>query len=82
MSIRAILGNAMIATGGYVPRPKPAALSAADITPPSTSEVLPASNIYMFQLADPYLLVGFTVPNWLRLVFFVIALICAPLLLA
>ena len=33
----------------------------------------------MFQLADPYLLVGFTVPNWLGLVFFVIALICGTI---
>lgn len=74
MTIRAILGNAMIATGGYVAT-KTAALSAADITTPATSEVLPKTSVYLFQLADPYLLVGFTVPNWLGIVFFVIALV-------
>lgn len=75
MTIRAMFGNAMIATGGYVAT-KAAALSAADITPPSTTEVVPQSSVYLLQLADPYLLVGFTVPNWLGLVFFVLALIC------
>ena len=75
MTIRAIFGNAMIATGGYVAT-KAAALSAADITPPSTTEVVPQSSVYLLQLADPYLLVGFTVPNWLGIVFFVLALIC------
>ena len=74
MTIRAILGNAMIATGGYVAT-KAAALSAADITPPSVVEVAPPTSVYLFQLADPYLLVGFTVPNWLGIVFFVIALV-------
>lgn len=74
MTIRAMFGNAMIATGGYVAT-KAAALSAADITPPSTTEVVPESSAYLLQLADPYLLVGFTVPNWLGIVFFVIALI-------
>lgn len=74
MTIRAIIGNGIIATGGYVAT-KAAALSAADITTPSTMEVLPPTKVYLFQLADPYLLVGFTVPNWLGIVFFVIALI-------
>lgn len=74
MTIRATIGNAIIATGGYAAT-KSAALSSADITPPSVVEVVPASNVYLFQLADPYLLVGFTVPNWLGIVFFVIALI-------
>lgn len=74
MTIRAIFGNAMIATGGYVAT-KAAALSAADITPPSTTEVVPQSSVYLLQLTDPYLLVGFTVPHWLGIVFFVIALV-------
>ena len=75
MTIRAAIGNTAIAAGGYVAT-KAAALSAADITPPSATEVVPVSNVYLFQLADPYLLVGFTVPNWLGIVFFVLALIC------
>lgn len=74
MTIRSIIGNSIIATGGYVAT-KAAALSAADITTPSTMEVLPPTKVYLFQLADPYLLVGFTVPNWLGIVFFIIALI-------
>lgn len=74
MTIRSIIGNGIIATGGYVAT-KAAALSAADITTPSTMEVLPPTKVYLFQLADPYLLVGFTVPNWLGIVFFIIALI-------
>lgn len=78
MTIRATIGNGLIATGGYVAT-KAAALSSADITPPSVVEVVPKSNVYLFQLADPYLLVGFTVPNWLGIVFFVIALICGTI---
>lgn len=74
MTIRAAFGNGIIAVGGYVAT-KAAALSAADITTPSVVEVVPKNNVYLFQLADPYLLVGFTVPNWLGVVFFVIALI-------
>lgn len=74
MTIRAIIGNGIIATGGYVAT-KAAALSSASITTPSTIEVLPPTKVYLFQLADPYLLVGFTVPNWLGIVFFVVALI-------
>lgn len=74
MTIRASIGNAMIATGGYVAT-RAAALSTADITTPATTEVLPSTNVYLLQLADPYLLVGFTVPNWLGIVFFIIALV-------
>lgn len=75
MTIRATIGNAIIATGGYAAT-KAAALSSADIKPKSVVEVAPASNAYLLQLADPYLLVGFTVPNWLGVVFFVLALVC------
>lgn len=75
MSIRAAIGNAIIATGGYAVT-KSTALSLADITPRSVVEVVPKSNTYLFQLADPYILVGFTVPNWLGIVFFIIALVC------
>lgn len=78
MTIRAAIGNAMIATGGYAAT-KSAALSSADMTTPSTVEVIPTTSVYLFQLADPYLLVGFTVPNWLGIVFFVIALICGTI---
>ena len=78
MTIRAILGNAIIATGGYVAT-KTAALSAADITTPAVIEVAPKTDVYLLQLADPYLLVGFAVPNWLGIVFFVIALICGTI---
>lgn len=78
MSIRATIGNGLIATGGYVAT-KAAAISSAEITPPSAAEVVPVSNVYLLQLADPYLLVGFTVPNWLGIVFFVIALICGTI---
>lgn len=78
MTIRAAIGNGIIATGGYVAT-KAAAISSADITPPSAAEVVPTSNVYLLQLADPYLLVGFTVPNWLGVVFFVIALICGTI---
>lgn len=78
MTIRAAIGNGIIATGGYVAT-KAAALSAANVTTPSTVEVLPATKLYLFQLADPYLLVGFTVPNWLGIVFFVLALICGTI---
>lgn len=74
MTIRAVFGNAIIATTGYVAT-KAAALSAADITPPSVVEVVPTTSVYMPQLAETYLLVGFTVPNWLGVVFFVVALI-------
>lgn len=74
MTIRAAFGNGIIAMGGYVAT-KAAALSASDITTPSVVEVVPKNNVYLFQMADPYLLVGFTVPNWLGVVFFVIALI-------
>ena len=74
MTIRAAFGNGIIAMGGYIAT-KAAALSASDITTPSVVEVVPKNNVYLFQMADPYLLVGFTVPNWLGLVFFVIALI-------
>ena len=74
MTIRAILGNAMIATGGYVAT-KTAALSAADVTTPAVTEVAAKTDVYLLQLADPYLLVGFTVPNWLGIVFFVVALV-------
>lgn len=73
MTIRAVVGNAMIATGGYVAT-KAAALSAAEITPPSVVDVVPTTSVYMPQLVDTYLLVGFTVPNWLGIVFFIIAL--------
>lgn len=75
MTIRATIGNAMIATGGYVAT-KAAALSTIDASSPAAANVVPTTNGYLLQLADPYLLVGFTVPNWLGIVFFVIALIC------
>lgn len=78
MTIRAAIGNGIIATGGYVAT-KAAALSASNITPPSAVEVVPTTNVYLLQLADPYLLVGFTVPNWLGVVFFIIALICGTI---
>lgn len=73
MSIRAMFGNAVIATGGYAAT-KAAALSDANIIPPTTAEAIP-TNAYLAQLADPYLLVGFTVPHWVGIVFFVIALV-------
>lgn len=73
MTIRATIGNTTIAAVGYVAT-KAAALSSADITPPSVVEVVPTTSVYMPQLADTYLLVGFTVPNWLGIVFFIIAL--------
>lgn len=74
MTIRAMFGNGIIATVGYVAT-KTAALSTVDTAPPPAIEVVQPANVYLFQLADPYLLVGFTVPNWLGIVFFVIALI-------
>lgn len=78
MTIRSIFSNAFIATVGYVGT-KSVALSSADITTPAVQEVVPKSNIYLLQLADPYLLVGFTVPNWLGVVFFVLALVCGTI---
>ena len=78
MTIRAAFGNGAIAMSGYFAT-KAAALSASDITTPSVVDVVPKNNVYLLQLADPYLLVGFTVPNWLGIVFFVIALICGTI---
>lgn len=78
MTIRAFVGNGVIATMGYLAT-QAAALSTSNITPPTTVNVAQPANIYLFQLSDPYLLVGFTVPNWLGIVFFVIALICGTI---
>jgi len=79
MSIRATLGNTVIATGGYIAT-KTAALSSVPEAEVASSikEIVP-NNIYLLQLSDPYLLVGFTVPNWLGIVFFVLALICGTI---
>lgn len=77
MTIRASLGNAVIATGGYFAT-KAAALSSVT-TGSSTVEPAPKASVYLLQLSDPYILVGFTVPNWLGVVFFVIALICGTI---
>ena len=79
MTIRAAFGNGIIAMGGYVAT-KAAALSASDITTPSVVEVVPKNNVYLFQMADPYLLVGFTVPNWLGVSHPYKVRKCAPIL--
>lgn len=80
MTIRASIGNGIIATVGYVAT-KAAALSSVNTLADGTSatEVAAPTGVYLLQLSDPYVLVGFTVPNWLGLVFFVIALICGTI---
>ena len=64
MPMKAIVGNAIIATGGYI--------STKSVALAATSGAVPT---YYIQLADPYMLVGFTVPNWLGVVFFIISLL-------
>ncbi|PKH81167.1 hypothetical protein [Psychrobacter sp. 4Bb] len=81
MTIRASIGNGIIATVGYVAT-KAAALSSVSTLADgaeSATEVSAPTGVYLLQLSDPYVLVGFTVPNWLGLVFFVIALICGTI---
>lgn len=78
MTIRAFVGNGVIALMGYMTTGA-AALSTSKITPPTTVDVVRPASIYLLQLSEPYLLVGFTVPNWLGIVFFVIALICGTI---
>lgn len=81
MTIRASIGNGIIATVGYVAT-KAAALSSVNTLADgaeSATEVAAPTGVYLLQLSDPYVLVGFTVPNWLGLVFFVIALICGTI---
>lgn len=75
MTIRAMLGNAVVAVGGYAAT-KAGALSLSNIDAKPITELIPETNVYLLQLADPYLLVGFTVPNWLGIVFFLVALVC------
>lgn len=77
MTIRATIGNAVIATGGYVAT-KAAALSTTNTLTDSaaSTDIAAPTGVYLLQLSDPYVLVGFTVPNWLGIVFFVLALIC------
>lgn len=81
MTIRASIGNGIIATVGYVAT-KAAALSSVNTLADGTqsaTEVAAPTGVYLLQLSDPYVLVGFTVPNWLGIVFFVLALICGTI---
>lgn len=61
MSIKATLGNGLIAVGGYAGA-KTAVLATATIE-------------YSAQFNEPYSLVGFVVPNWFGLVFYILFLV-------
>lgn len=72
MTVKSILGNSMIFLASYVGI-KTAALATTAVQATTSTEATAAK--YMAQFSDTYSLVGFVVPNWWGIVFYVVFLI-------
>ncbi|MGP4950719.1 hypothetical protein ACTXGO_00900 [Psychrobacter sp. T6-1] len=75
MTIKTSLGNGLIVIGSYLGTKTAVLAATTNETIPKSTELADTTLQYSTKFSDPYSLVGFVVPNWWGIVFYIAFLV-------